>query len=125
MTERKALKNIYEIWAGSEGIPVPETAVEAYLLRLIEQMRDEASRALAEPEQEPVAWLSKSGKGIWFHAPDASLDATPLCTARPQRQWVGLTDDEVIDCWRQSNGYGKWEEFAKAIEARLKEKNHD
>ena len=46
-TESQALRNIYEIWAGSEGIPVPETAVEAYLLRLIEQMRDEASKALA------------------------------------------------------------------------------
>ena len=38
----------------------------------------------AQPAQEPVAWLSKGGKGIWFHEPDASLNATPLYTAPPQ-----------------------------------------
>ena len=37
---------------------------------------------LAQPEQEPVAWLSKGGKGIWFHKPDdESLGAIPLYTA--------------------------------------------
>ena len=41
-----ALKEIYEIWAGSEGIPLPKTAPEAYLLGLIEQMRDVARDAL-------------------------------------------------------------------------------
>ena len=39
-------REVYEVWAGSEGIPVPETAVEAYLLRLIEQMRDLAKEGL-------------------------------------------------------------------------------
>jgi hypothetical protein len=47
----------------------------------------------------------------------------------PKREWVGLTDEEVnviIDkeigfnsCW------GPEEKFARAIEAKLKEKNHD
>ena len=31
-------RNIYGVWAGSDGVPIPETIVEAYLLRLIEQM---------------------------------------------------------------------------------------
>ena len=39
-TQHEALTAIYEVWAGSEGIPEPQTACEAYLLRLIEQMRD-------------------------------------------------------------------------------------
>ena len=39
-------RDIYEVWAGSEGIPVPETAAEAYLLQLIEQMRDLAKEGL-------------------------------------------------------------------------------
>ena len=39
-------RDIYEVWAGSEGIPVPETAPEAYLLQLIEQMRDLAKEGL-------------------------------------------------------------------------------
>jgi uncharacterized protein YhaN len=43
---QQALRNVYEVWAGSEGIPVPETVVEAYLLRLVEQMRDAAKEGL-------------------------------------------------------------------------------
>ena len=43
---RQALRNVYEVWAGSEGIPMPETCPEAYLLKLVEQMRDEAKKGL-------------------------------------------------------------------------------
>jgi hypothetical protein len=43
---RQVARNVYEVWAGSEGIPMPETAAEAYLLRLVEQMRDEAKHGL-------------------------------------------------------------------------------
>ena len=39
-------REVYEVWAGSEGIPVPQTAVEAYLLQLVEQMRDIAKEGL-------------------------------------------------------------------------------
>jgi len=35
---REALSEIREIYTGSEGIPNPETAAEAYVLRLVEQM---------------------------------------------------------------------------------------
>jgi hypothetical protein len=43
---QQALRNVYEVWAGSEGIPVLETVVEAYLLRLVEKMRDAAKEGL-------------------------------------------------------------------------------
>lgn len=43
---RQTIRNIYEVWAGSAGIPEPKTVVEAYLLQLVEQMRDEAKRSL-------------------------------------------------------------------------------
>ena len=43
---RPFLRNIYEVWAGSDGIPIPETAPEAYLLRLLENMKDEAKAGL-------------------------------------------------------------------------------
>ena len=39
-------REVYEVWAGSEGIPVPQTAPEAYLLQLVEQMRDIAKEGL-------------------------------------------------------------------------------
>ena len=40
------LRNVYEVWAGSEGIPAPTSASEAYLLSLVEQMRDAAKEGL-------------------------------------------------------------------------------
>jgi hypothetical protein len=36
-----------------------------------------------------------------------------------QRPWVGLTEDEVIDVFKEKNAI----KFARAIEAKLKEKN--
>ena len=45
-----------------------------------------------------------------------------------QRTWVGLTDDDVRQCSRDVVAGGKEnsvDRFAYAIEAKLKEKNHD
>ena len=46
---RQVCRDVYEVWAGSEGIPMPETAAEAYLLQLVEQMRDAAKKGLHNP----------------------------------------------------------------------------
>ena len=46
--------------------------------------------------------------------------------AQPKREWVGLTDEELeplCDLWRVSYGSVYVDEFARAIEAKLKEKN--
>ena len=42
----QCLRDVYEVWAGSEGIPAPTVASEAYLLSLVEQMRDAAKEGL-------------------------------------------------------------------------------
>lgn len=39
-------RDAYEVWAGSEGIPAPQTAAEAYLLQLLTNMKDEVKRGL-------------------------------------------------------------------------------
>jgi hypothetical protein len=88
-------RNIYEVWAGSDGVPIPETIVEAYLLRLIEQMRDEASKGLKA-----------------------------LYTAPPQKEWVGLSDEDKDSFWRADQMTSEeWDELFAAVEAKLKEKN--
>jgi hypothetical protein len=44
--------------------------------------------------------------------------------AAAQRQWVGLTPEEILDLFDRNNVYGsKWIEFARTVEAKLKEKN--
>lgn len=99
----------------------------------------EALRArLAQPEQEPVAWITGGGKGeLWWHQSEKfdtegnligkNPDDIPLYTAPPQRDWQGLTDEEILEEYRQSYGDdGNLTDvyFAQAIEAKLKEKNN-
>ncbi len=43
---KQICRDAYEVWAGSEGIPEPETAAEAYLYQLLIAMRDEVKRGL-------------------------------------------------------------------------------
>ena len=40
-----------------------------------------------------------------------------------QRTWVELTDEEITDIWAEASPYYHEDDFARAIEAKLKEKN--
>ena len=107
-------------------------------------------QALAAPVQEPVAWMhvmdntegiKANGKGIVsitqkqkhpFGKPGVDFSksfpvtSTPLYTTPPaaQRQWVGLTDEELkdIELGCHKTLFGKIEAMQK-VEAKLKEKN--
>jgi hypothetical protein len=88
-------------------------------------MVDKALRArLAQPEQEPVAWISHNA-GLYHGKPDELLNPLPLYTAPPKKEWVGLTDEEYEEMAEQyvTNCYFDTLEYAKNIEAKLKEKN--
>ena len=74
----------------------------------------------AQQEQEPVAW-----EQLHEHI------AGPFYTHPPQRTWVGLSDEEVRDLWSWSatseaekTANTQQHAFARAIEAKLKEKNN-
>ena len=43
---RQVCRDAYEVWAGSEGIPEPKYASEAYLLSLLMNMTDEVRKGL-------------------------------------------------------------------------------
>ena len=69
----------------------------------------DVEKALAQPEQEPVAWMWDVNNGGGYTTRDVGLyqtsipfaKHTPLYTPPPQRTWVGLTDE---DCKRMSAG---------------------
>jgi hypothetical protein len=95
-------------------------------------------------QQEPVAWgfqnSAITGSNRWMMlreeipANDQYGGAlwTPLYTSSPaQRTWVGLTTKEIREWWASENGLedclmaklDDFEQVARAIEAKLKEKN--
>jgi hypothetical protein len=102
-----------------------------------------ASDALAQPEQEPVdfASLLREAEEIMQSKPTWKrfIDDTPLAndiavwmavfaqdvarrTSPPQRTWVGLTDEE-INKTHETKVWDARRSYARAIEAKLKEKN--
>ena len=92
----------------------------------------------AQPQQEPVAYAvyhrmggSKSLHWPEQHSPEGDANEyqlLPLYTSPPtlslaQRTWVGLTDEEIEKIW--NSGVRAFFLLARAIEAKLKEKNSD
>jgi hypothetical protein len=81
---------------------------------------------IVKDEQEPVAWFSTSPDGKLSNKfackPTEGNWVEPLYTAPQKKEWVGLTDEEIlaeipITTIRPATT------FARAIEAKLKEKN--
>jgi len=82
---------------------------------------------LVDPDQEPVAWTVDgliTDFSRDFSAYKTKTYTRPLYTAPPQREWQGLTDEEIMSLLpgavRLPPG---WSETVRAIEAKLKEKN--
>jgi hypothetical protein len=84
------------------------------------------NKALAQPAQKPVAYLCGPDKNGLFGLPTADKackDCFPVYRQSPQRLWVGLTDDAEIFAISNTMPYADRFEFARAIEAIIKEKN--
>ena len=126
MTQDEAFK----AWWYTEGSQPPYTHhdCEEHTMRMCEIAWNKA-QALAQPEQEPVACIGTNGELIWLNKPRVIYSKPqPLYTTPPQRTWVGLTDEEIIDVLHplvmadmsdEATDY----EIARAIEAKLKERN--
>jgi len=80
-----------------------------------------------QPEPKPVAWLNKTKHGTWSADAlkcEGDEPSEPLYTAPPQREWQGLTDEEITATWNDHPRIENWvNAFARDIEAKLKEKN--
>ena len=60
----------------------------------------------------------------WDADDERLLDDLLTRIAQPEREWQGLTDEEVLDAWLTHRGTSEATDgFARAIEAKLKQKN--
>ena len=87
--------------------------------------------ALAQPEQEPVAWM-KASDTEWSMSFFEEDGYVPLYTTPPQRTWVEPTGNEWFEWWRVSQVANETEAeidfadfliIAQAVAAKLKEEN--
>ena len=119
---RKAAEMALEVmeYNRANGTPNMGAAIEA--LR----------QALAQPEQEPVGYVTIETISSWAKVPSIKWfkkpTQGPLYTAPPKREWVGLTDEEIDGIYKTHHDqYGKCQtggfEYERTIEAKLKEKN--
>lgn len=94
----------------------------------------EALRAqLEQGEQEPVAWMcpddpEQETAFSWQsgHCVDCGKKKVPVYTAPPKREWQGLTDEDIEAAFMANtccDDLVVFEHVARAIEAKLKEKN--
>ena len=83
-----------------------------------------------DAQQEPVAWIGHSGNLAYSKnsfMPSVRNLSKPLYTAPPKREWVGLTDVEAGNLFKDTDWVNDdWGHlsYARAIEAKLKEKNN-
>ena len=63
----------------------------------------------------PTAWQCQCGK---------AYTVTCISSKPSKREWVSLTDEEVSDAIDDVLEGGGWLDVSRAIEAKLKEKNH-
>jgi hypothetical protein len=81
-----------------------------------------------ETEQEPVAWMFVNEDGeceqIEYGPVFDDPGVTPLYTAPPKHEWVGLTDEEIAQGLKESWVTEQaWQSAVWWAEAKLKEKN--
>ena len=98
--------------------------------------------ALAQEEQEPVAWRTFDGEGGYDYRtyddnenyrdewdrrnPNHKGWVEPLYTHPPRREWVSLTEEEidsVMPYCHNEFDLAEFKDSARAIEAALKERN--
>ena len=143
MTDRELLQQALDMLDDINQCSLPPTGIP--LPAEIDHVMEALRARLAQPdvpetafgETEPVAWMHNFIDDVIIknRPTDITCNAgrwTALYTAPPQREWVGLTRDEIDDIGvyfalrRGGDIEAKdWFDFYVAIEAKLKEKNSE
>ena len=115
MTDRELMQQALDLLDDINQCSLPPTGIP--LPAEIDHVMEALRARLAQPEQEPVAW--ELNKVILNSIRDSSEIVAP-----PQREWQGLTDEEIENfvqaVWpREATST----DYIRAIEAKLKAKN--
>jgi hypothetical protein len=128
-----------------------DAAIEAGLKAIaeLESQKPDWKDGVMEQQEETILWQAKRIAELidtpsqsteppdWFPAVEnilneyglqaidfvANFKAAMKDAEQSQRTWVGLTDEEIEDLYFDKFSMGELKAFAKAIEAKLKEKN--
>jgi hypothetical protein len=73
-------------------------------------------------KQEPIGYFTINDYDKWEEI-DGTLGKSLYEAPQPQREWVGLTDEERAKIWNAPENFERAMNFAVAIEAKLKENN--
>ena len=149
MTKDEALKLALEAMTYADACLKKQLTMKykhEYAQDLLLEAGTAIKEALAQPEQEPVAWnvIDPTGKIVatemnsvrgWARIEGYKPTVEGLLgfheqgwrvvpTTPPQRTWVGLTDEEKASFWTADQMTQKeWDELFVAIEDKLREKN--
>ena len=86
----------------------------------------DVAEAASQPQQqaEPVAWMDREGDLYKIpEIPEWAPPHTMLYTAPPQRQWVGLTDEDFLEACQIAER-GNYLLALQRIQIKLKERNN-
>ena len=133
--EDAAVRATHKVMAEFEVLTRPEQQAEPVCPNckaavLYECVACSSNNYPPQQQAEPVAFYDFN-KGFYWAKPTKIVAPTvvdvppiPLYTTAAQREWVGLTPEEVLDMFDVNNVYGsKWIAFARTVEAALRSKN--
>jgi hypothetical protein len=135
MTDKEAMKLALEALEKTEKV-MKQYIDDGYVANRLGFVRNSITvlkEALTQPEQEPVAYINVEQRKLewakymsWDTPTVVNLPKIPLYTTPPQRTWVGLTDEEMMECDMEEDGFVNARPQAKLnVQAKLKEKNHE
>jgi hypothetical protein len=122
------VKQTLIVHKSKESMLIAEVSV---LTEMVRVLSDKLAIEQNKQEQgEPVEWGVDWGKdgnsvSIIKRLADGGIEvlAWEYSPHPQQRTWVGLTDEEIDELWESTASYYNTHDFARAIEAKLKEKN--
>lgn len=112
-------------WGGGWGAVAKMNKWLEALRQAIEQAEKKEPVGFVHPEDLQSVTLGHNSYAAIYVETEGHTGGIPLYTSPPQREWVGLTDEEIIYEWELCRAsIPRYFGFARGIADRLRSKNH-